>query len=131
MIVLYKINQKSNEVRGMKKLISVITALTFVLSSMCISFASFDEAIVKSGTSFNKEWEKVAVSDNKKAKMIYGFDKTLINEDYTYATHSKKAHYSVIWQTGRKKSSNAVAAGKKSKVEIRHKGTSVVYMMFY
>ena len=70
---------------------------------------------------FNNAWVRTASSGN--ASLRYGYNTTLINEDYAWAYHLTQVHYAALkntgWHTGWSK-----AAGEVSKIEVTHNTTS-------
>lgn len=115
---------------GIKKVLAYALCVVIAGGSMGTSVSA--ESISRTyAASFEKAWERYASSADGKANLTYGFNTRLINEDYAWAKHSKKSHYAAIkndkgWHTGSGK-----AAGKTSKIEVTHKGTSVTYYCYY
>lgn len=112
-----------------------------VLAALCLmmSLAIVTKPVVSAASSisrsysgsFAKAWERYASSGNGQANLTYGYNTFLINEDYAWAKHNTKSHYAAIkngkgWHTGSGK-----AAGKTSKIEVTHKGSTVSYFCYY
>ena len=107
-------------------------AMCAMIAVSCCSISASAASVNKTYKgSFSKAWERYASGDNGKANLTYGFNTFLINEDYAWAKHSTKSHYAALkngkgWHTA-----SAKSAGKTSKVEVTHKGSSVSYYCYY
>lgn len=113
-----------------------IAALCFVVMFACtaILFPNMkaDAGSIQSyGSTFSAAWERYATGDGGRAGLTYGYNTTLVNEDYAWAKHSTQSHYAAVyngtgWHTGK-----GVNAGSTSKIEVTHSGTAVKYYCYY
>lgn len=102
-----------------------------IISSTSISFADSTLLSANNGThGFSSSWSATKSSDNNRHHLTYGFDTTLINEDFAYANSISYIHRSKIINGnsngpfyGPWKAANAGYSDK----EVRHKGSSVKY----
>lgn len=112
-----------------KNIISILLIAT-ILSGMSVVNAFADTTLIEtnSGThTFNSRWTGQTISKNN-STLSYGFDTTLINEDYAYANSIGYRHRSKI------KNGNGLHYGPKkwandgrSDIEVRHKGSKIYY----
>lgn len=105
-----------------------LSAFGSAFASMNVSAAQLSATNPRS---FDEPWERYLSGDNGKASLKYGYNEFAFNEDYAWATHATKNHYASIyngngWHTGSNKGANGV-----SKIEVRHKGSSVSYYCNY
>lgn len=84
-------------------------------------------SITNDGKGFSKAWELSVTSDDNKAILKYGFNTFAINEDYAHAYHSTKSHYAYLKNGKGSFSGKNKGSGSWSKIEITHKGSSIVY----
>lgn len=106
-------------------LLVVIFCFTF------ISPVSATSLEAKYSSSFANAWERYTSGDSNKASLTYGYNTTAINEDYAWANHSTKSHYSSVknsngWHTGPSEKSKSI-----SKIEVKHSGSSLTYRCNY
>ncbi len=98
-----------------------------ITTNICVSA----ESTVRSANSFTESWERYASTPNREGSLTYGFNTFAINEDYVWAQHDTEYHYAALfngdgWHTGQGR-----AAGILSRVDVRHKGSSVTYYLYY
>lgn len=105
-----------------------VAVLMAVPSTTCLAYddGAIESAISYNG-SFSKAWQLVYNDPAHDTVITYGFNTTLINEDYCYAVQTAKMHWAEIenakdWYYGPTK-----AAGKSSNLEVPHAGTRVEY----
>lgn len=112
-----------------KRIMTMLIAAVMIImvAAPVVSCASADNDITKVASSFTKEWEKCVYGDNGRAKMIYGYDKTLINEDYVKGYHSSRKHSAGI----NFRFTSFKNPGKVAKLERIHKEKVVVYSLQY
>lgn len=115
-----------NKKTFMKSISLILGTLTFVsVLAMSVS-ASHDNLSASSrGRSFTKAWQSTTERDE--ATLTFGYNTTFINEDYAWAYRSDKLHWAEIkngngWHYG-----GYARAGKWSKQEVRHSGSSIYY----
>lgn len=118
-----------------RKLLLIICSLSLMFSLTTSAFAAESSMIsvtnkTKSHT-FKSAWKETVNKTSKtgsKHSLTYGFDTTLINEDYAYADSNGYQHRSKIVNGkgtyyGPKKWANDGRSDK----EVRHKGSTVKY----
>lgn len=108
-----------------KILCFVLVVLTLLVVATPASAYSTTITRTSSG-SFSKAWEAYTGASNW--TMIYGFNTTAINEDYTHGNHSSKWHI-VRVKNANGTFSNYDNAGDWAKKEVRHAGTNIRYIM--
>lgn len=115
-------------------LASIIVMLSVMLSMMPIqAMASETVKAVREGDSisatyngsFASAWQLSKTSGN--ASLVYGFNTTLIDEDYAWAYHSTRSHWAEIHNGNGVHYGDEVTAGNVSKIEVRHNGSSITY----
>lgn len=74
---------------------------------------------------FKSDWKKTAYDGD--AKLTYGFNTVLINEDYAWAYHTKREHSAEVGNAKGAYTSGKKKAGKVAKIEVRHSGSSIQY----
>lgn len=115
------------------KRVARIFCIVFVVSSLFTTVAMADTTVqsyTNGSHTFNAKWSesKTVTYKNSKNILTYGFDTTLINEDFAYAYSDGGYHYSRIVRA-----TNDIVDGPKkyannwSDLEIRHKTKSVTY----
>lgn len=110
------------------KTIMIILLAVIIGFTGSVSVASAGTLTATNGNrKFNSDWQ--ASETKGDAKITYGFNKTLIDEDYVWAKHSKSSHYASIYQAYNQKwyNSSSVTKGKTAKLEIKHKGSTIKY----
>lgn len=115
----------------MRRLFLNILLAVGLLGSVLAIPTSTDAATVvrdSSGKSFTKAWELTASGSNW--LMVYGYNESLINEDYTHTTHSAYNHTATVSNGSGAYSKNA-SKGAWAKIEVRHSGSYVQYSLTY
>ena len=113
----------------MRKFTSLLLTLIILVASGTTVFADSTLLSASNGShGFKKEWSAVKKSSGKKHILTYGYDTTLINEDYAYANSIGYIHRSKLTNGkgtyyGPKKAAN----GGYSDIEVRHNGKSIKY----
>ena len=105
-------------------LVSMVILLVFV--GFMPSSAQADGRLSKYYEgSFTEDWSKTAAFEY--AKINYGFNTTLINEDTCDAYNSNARHYAFIRNGNGVHVGSAVPAGSRSRIEVSHSGSRVEY----
>ncbi|MDR1018252.1 MAG: hypothetical protein LBM02_06075 [Lachnospiraceae bacterium] len=110
-----------------KSFLSLCLATSLVATSfVCVPVKAGSVTATYKGA-FSKAWQRYKTGDSGRALVTYGYNTAFINEDYAWAKHSTKTHYSSLRNgkdifTGSRK-----GAGKTSKIEVRHCGASTMY----
>lgn len=114
----------------MKKIKSVLLALTLVMS---FGFVPANAETVydanSSGQSFSSDWVVTKVNTADKT-FKYGYNTSLINEDYTHTYHRTINHYAYVKNTGTAQNLKGFA-GSYAKAEITHYSGTVYYRYSY
>lgn len=111
-------------------MIICITVLVIILSLPTVALAATTvQSYTNGGHTFTSDWveSKTLYYNGAKCVLTYGFDTTLINEDYAYAytvgdIHRSKIYNSNGWHYGPWKYANYW-----SDQEVRHSGNSISY----
>ncbi len=115
----------------MKKRVMTCLLAALVMMAGFGAFATqvyaLDTGFTVSANSFKAEWEKYVKGDKGRAKLVYGYDKTLINEDYARGYHTTKKHcVGVSFKFSKYKAPGVVA-----KVEKIHRERVAWYSLQY
>lgn len=108
-----------------KAMVAASIVLGLSVSSLGNS-ASADVERSSSGHSFVADWKGVA--EGKTWVMHYGFDTTLINEDYTKTKHMSRAHIAKV-KNANGTHADSDSAGNWAGIEVRHKGSTIYYYL--
>jgi hypothetical protein len=113
----------------MRKLASILLALIILVASATTVFADSALLTASNGSNgFKKQWSATKKSSNQRHYLTYGYDTTLINEDYAYANSIGYIHRSkIINGNGTHYGPKKAANSGYSDIEVRHKGTSIKY----
>lgn len=107
----------------MKKMIISVLMVVFVLALTTSAFAT---TISHSSSYFNSDWEYYDSGTNW--VMIYGYNTSWINEDYTHTRHNTTTHTARVIN-GSGTFSKAKTAGSWAYVDVIHNGSPVTYEM--
>lgn len=113
----------------MKKITKVFGALTIVgmLFSTTNAYATTN-SVWSDGHSFEDDWEDS--QDTSDWTLVYGFNTSWIDEDYTHTKHYSSSHTAAISnEDGGYKDS--AKAGKWAEIEVSHAGSTVMYGIIY
>lgn len=66
-----------------------------------------------------------------KGKMEYGFNKFVIDEDFTWTIHDSNGHTAIVTRGASNSSSDSASAGNWAKIEVSHNNVMVEYVMNY
>ncbi|QDA75936.1 hypothetical protein EOT00_13680 [Listeria seeligeri] len=114
----------------MKKIaLAMITTLLITTSIGSINADAKTIEKKSTGKSFSKAWSSTAVSTANET-FKYGYNKALINEDYTHTYNYKKTHYAYVKNSGKAVEKKA-GAKSYAKAEIAHKSGTVYYRYKY
>lgn len=75
--------------------------------------------------SFDSAWQLSKRSGD--ASLVYGYNTTLINEDYAWAYNTTQTHWAELYNDNGLHSGDEASAGNVSKIEVRHSGKSITY----
>lgn len=109
------------------KFLVLMMAIVMVFSTVSVASATTYEGNSK-GKSFKREWSVTAINDSTRT-FKYGYDTTLINEDFCHTYHKSKKHTAYVKNTNRSQNLTK-GAGKYAKAEITHKGGGTVYYTY-
>ncbi len=112
----------------MKKIMSILMISVMLISSTVVVNAT-TYSKNSSGESFKDEWYHTPVSTSDRT-FKYGYNTTLINEDYTHTYHRTKTHHAYVKNTGTSQDSKG-SAGDYAKSEITHHSGKVFYEYSY
>lgn len=108
---------------------SLLGAVTFTpLLTKTVSAASITKSY---NGSFAKKWEKSASTSDGGGVLTYGYNTTLINEDYAHGYHASKSHYTSVSNGNGSFTSGNVGKGQTAKISVQHKGSNISYSMTY
>lgn len=115
----------------MKKVKSIMIALVLALS---LGTVSANAATVSTdsktlGKGFTDAWTSTQINTSTRTFKV-GYNKTLINEDFTHTYHKNNAHKAYVKNSGSAHTANG-KAGKYAKSEIRHHAGTVYYSYTY
>ncbi len=88
-------------------------------------------SVTNGSKTFKDAWELSTTVDKGKGVLTYGYNTVAINEDYAHAYHSTKGHYAYVKNSRGSFSGSNAKKGKTSKIEVRHKGSSITYGISY
>jgi len=115
----------------LKSSILTLTALAIALNISPMDVKAYGDGIAgyiyetSEGHSFSKDWQATSYGTN--SKLIYGYNTTLTNEDYSWAYHYANEHNAIVENDRGAFESSVKAANKPAKIEVMHKGTFVQY----
>ncbi|WP_102401094.1 hypothetical protein [Haloimpatiens massiliensis] len=112
----------------MKKVISILTILIMLGLATTVYATSESIKVWSDGHTFDKAWE--ACKDGINCTFVYGYNTTWINEDYVHAKHNSLYHKAAL-VNGNGSHSASAKAGKWAKIEVRHKGSRILYGIVY
>ena len=115
-----------------KRLCAGAIAFVMVLSTIsmgtCLAYSDgATESGVSYSGSFGSDWQKVYQDAKHDTVITYGFNTTLIDEDYCYATQSVKLHNAEIKNGNGYHYGPFKGAGKSYNLEVTHAGSRVQY----
>lgn len=119
----------------MKKNLAVIKGTFFPLLLCLILFISTIPVNAatytanSSGRSFSKSWSVTKINTSERT-FKYGYNTTLINEDYTHTYHRTKSHRAYVKNTGVAYEKKA-SGGNYAKAEVTHHSGTVYYEYNY
>lgn len=108
----------------------MVTALTVPLLTTNSSATTLTKK-VSGANNFKSSWVKNAETSDGYGSVDYGFNTTLINEDYAYGHHMTKKHTAIVSNGGGSFSGPNSGANVASNIEVTHKGTNVSYGIAY
>lgn len=112
----------------MKKKISGVLSVT-LMAILLTGITVNAESYTSGNKGFSKSWELSDKSPNK-WEIVYGFNTTFINEDYTHTYHFSKHHTATVTNANGSYANDA-NAGRWAKIEVTHSGNSVKYSISY
>lgn len=125
------IKQKSKT----KRIVAMILCVIFACMVSVTPVSAETIQVSATATSFTNAWEKVkqlSTTNASELRLKYGYNTTLINEDYARATSSvildDYKHQAIIQNGNGTHYGDKVAYAYMSTVDVRHKGTSVTYI---
>lgn len=128
------LNIRNNKIL-IKTVCAIILVAGFLIST--VDASAITKSKTSAGHSFKSKWSAVYYDGTKsgyRVKMKYGYNTTLINEDYTATNGSTIGHYNhqpyVVNANGTHKG-KIKAWGSESRIEVRHKGSSITYKVYY
>ena len=111
-----------------KRLMRTISCAVMTVTMFTVSTTSvMAYSITNGGKGFSSAWERSVTSDGGKAILKYGFNKFAVDEDYAHAYHSTKRHYAYVKNSNGSFSGSNANSKRWSKIEVRHKGSSITY----
>lgn len=114
----------------MKKLL--LTMGLGIISIVAFSSSAYAlDSIGGAANDFSSAWERYASGDGGRANLVFGYNTFLINEDYSWATHSSKRHYAQVANGTGNHFGPDLGAGGTSKIEVVHSGSLVGYANFF
>lgn len=112
----------------MKKIMSILMiSVMLVSSTVVVNAASYTEN--SKGRSFADDWSATPINTSERT-FKYGYNTTLINEDYTHTYHRTKTHHAYVKNTGTVEDSKGTS-GNYAKSEITHHAGTVYYRYYY
>lgn len=114
----------------MKKVLISSSLIIGILASGFVSSTAdaASQAYSSTGHSFSKAWE--ATGEGTNWVMTYGYNTTLINEDYTHTLHNTTSHTAIVKNANGNYSSDG-SKGNWAKIEVTHSGSSIQYTINY
>lgn len=110
------------------KMVAVLTAVIMVTSNAPTASA---DTVTNGDNNFEKAWEISILVDDGQGVLTYGYNTLFFNEDYSHAYHSDYNHYAFLKNENGAFSGSNKKAGKWSKIEVIHNGTSITYGIAY
>lgn len=111
-----------------KKTLMGCIASVLLIGTMSMSVSAETIKKTSSGHSFKKAWE--AYASGSAYSMVYGYNTKAINEDYTWTRSNKTSHTAIV-KNDKGQYSDDAKKNKWAKIEVHHKGTSIIYKMVY
>lgn len=114
------------------KVISIMAILLLLIFTISLSASIVGATTHKAnskGKSFKSSWSHTPINTSNRT-FKYGYDTTLINEDFTHTYHRTKKHTAYVKNTARAQSKTK-SKGTYAKVEIRHASGTVYYSFSY
>ena len=107
--------------------IPLLVCLLLVISTIPVNAATYYAN--SSGKSFSKAWSVTKINTSERT-FKYGYNTTLINEDYTHTYHRSYSHSAYVKNSGSAYEKEA-SKGKYAKAEIQHHSGTVFYEYNY
>ena len=126
-------------IRENKVLIRILCGIILITGLLIstVDASAITKTKTSSGHSFNKKWRAVYYDGSKSAfrvKMNYGYNTTLINEDYTGTEGSTIGYYhhqAIVHNNNGTHKGKYVKWSTDSRIEVRHKGKTITYKVYY
>lgn len=108
------------------KICSILAILGVLVP--CTNVYATTNSVWSDGHSFEDDWEDYEEGSNW--EMVYGYNTSWIDEDYTHTKHTTKSHKAGISNEDDSDYDSA-KKGKWAKIEITHAGSIAMYGIIY